>query len=143
MRRIRHGLKICVRRLGPPVALLIAVTILGFGAHAALDWHRHGSPGTSFFHLHVHFGEHHHHGHGHDHHHAGDDRDHQVPGPHRSEHRSQSGTLTLALGLAPAPAVASVADAVRPTCEWASDRSPILAAHAPADPPWSPRGPPV
>jgi hypothetical protein len=36
-----------------------------------------------------------------------------------------------------------VDDAVRPTRELAPSRTPVVSAHAPTDPPWSPRAPPA
>lgn len=136
LRRLRQGFKCGVRRLGSLLVTLVALIALGFGAHAALDWHRHGSQRAGFFHLHVHFG-YHHHGES-DHHH------HESPEPDAPpDDRRECGTLTLALGVAPPPAVAK---AERPILET-NDRVPFEARQLrdgqPIDLSWSPRGPPA
>jgi len=136
LRRLLQGFKAGVRRLGPLLVTLGALIALGFGAHAALDWHRHGSQRAGFFHLHVYFG-HHHHG---DSEHDG----HETPEPDAPPgDRRERSTLTLALGVAPPP---TVAKAERPILET-NDRVPFgdrqLRDGQPIDLSWSPRGPPV
>lgn len=108
MERLRRGSLGGLQRAGPLLAAVTALAVLGLGSHAALDWHRHGSPGAGFFHLHVHFGEH---DHGRDHHdgashHRGDRR---TPEPDAPGERRHAGVLTLAFGVAPAPAAAAAA----------------------------------
>ena len=156
MRSLRRGFQRWVRRLGPLAVLVAAAVLLGFGSHAALDWHRHGSPGAGFFHLHAHAGDHHHdhvahhdeHGHPHrsdlhhEHHHPGPTRhEPTVPDPESPSDR-QDGTFTIAFGVAPAPAVVAVET---PQADLGGCRDapfPVLIARDLTLHPWAPRGPP-
>lgn len=136
LRRLRQGFGCGVRRLGPSLVTLAVLIALGFGAHAALDWHRHGEAGAGFFHLHVHAG-HHHHG-AYDHHH------HESPeSGEPSDDRRECGTLTLALGFAPPPVVAKVERPILETSDRALFGACRLRGSQPIGLSWSPRGPPV
>jgi len=141
MGRLRRGSGGGLQRLGPWLATVTALAVLGLGSHAALDWHRHGTPGAGFFHLHVHFGEH---DHGHDHHHdtgqhRGDRPSPEPDGP--AEHR-HAGVLTLSFGVAAAPAAVAVAVPNLRHDRNVAGRSPRLIDARLVDRP-VPRAPPV
>lgn len=136
LRRWRLGFRTTVRWSSPGLVALAAMVALGFGAHAALDWHRHGTPGAGFFHLHVHFGHHHHDGHEH--------HEDQAPEPGSPlDQRRECGTLTLALGVAPAPESAVVETPALEIDERATYGISVLIDRDAAERPWSPRGPPA
>jgi len=124
-----------MRRLGPFLTGVAALTALGLSAHAAFDWHRHGSTGAGFFHLHVHVGYHQHH--------EADHHESESPEPDSGSEQRGRGTLTMVAGIASAPAVAV---AEEPGTET-DDRVPVgcldLADAGPVGCPWSPRAPPV
>jgi len=136
LRRWPLGFRTTVRWSSPGLVALAAMVALGFGAHAALDWHRHGTPGAGFFHLHVHFGHHHHDGHEH--------HENQAPEPGSPlDQRRECGTLTLALGVAPAPESAVVETPALEIDERITYGLSVLIDRDAAVRQWSPRGPPA
>ena len=140
MTALRRGFQRTMRRLGPFLVALSALLVMGFGLHAALDWHHHGRVGAGFFHLHVHVGHHHHGGFDH-HHHESPDPESPDPGS-PSDDRRECGTLTMAFGVAPVPAISTAAIPTVARDERADFRAPIPTDRDLAGRPWSPRGPP-